>query len=715
MTTASLRSSVTDQKKFEDLDIAMLQTYRPNHRVRFVTATALFDGHDASINIMRRLLQSRGAEVIHLGHNRSALEIVDAAIEEDVQGVAISSYQGGHMEFFKYVRELLDQRGGSRIKLFGGGGGVIVPEEIAELEAHGVTKIYSPEDGQKAGLDGIIGHMLLASDFAYESFDRKTTDQAAKLGRALSLLESGAATTEELLKQIALPRQRYQDIPVLGITGTGGAGKSSLTDELIMRFLWDFPDLHIGILCIDPSKKKTGGALLGDRIRINTASQSRIFLHSFATRGAGREIGQQTKEAIRLLKSQDFDFIIVETSGIGQGDTGILDVSDLSLYVMTSEFGAQTQLEKIDMLDFADVIAINKYERAQAPDALRDVRTQLRRSRFQGERIDENSYPVFGTIASRFNDDGTNGLYRSIAELLSKMVTGRSYKVDQSRAFANESSNRESLIPADRTGYLTEIARAVRDYHDRTDSIVGSIHEAESLETTKSVLEKSSAEKSTEVGQAAQVLGPMIEAAWAKVDADLLQSIAQWKELREAYDSDSYRYQIRGKDVEIEASFETLAHQKLPKVALPRFKDKAAIAQYIRSENRPGYFPFTGGVFPFRREGEDPQRQFAGEGGPGRTNKRFHYLAKNTPAKRLSTAFDSVTLYGAEPDKRPDIYGKVGESGVSIATLDDMKLLYDGFDLCASSTSVSMTINGPAPIILAMFLNTAIDQQLDKF
>lgn len=688
---------------------AMLQNYAPKHKIRFVTATALFDGHDASINIMRRLLQARGAEVIHLGHNRSAAEIAFAALQEDAHAIAISSYQGGHMEFFKYVRQILDENGAHDVRIFGGGGGVIVPKEISELEAAGITKIYSPEDGQKYGLEGIIGHQLFEADTRFADWGKRKVNKTTTLARAMTLLENGTKTAEELVLEVADPAQRYKNIPIVGITGTGGAGKSSLTDEVIMRFIWDNPDIKIGILCIDPSKKKTGGALLGDRIRINSATNTNIFIRSFATRGSGKEISKETRDAVKVLRSQDFDFIVVETSGIGQGDTGILDVSDVSLYVMTSEFGAQTQLEKIDMLDFADVIAVNKYERQQAPDALRDVRTQLRRTRFKGQRVADDQYPVFGTIASRFADDGVNGLYKALAGLITGKVSDRKYIPKEIRTYAIESSKRDSLIPSDRTNYLGEISRVVRNYHRDSETIVDVIGKAESLDRAAAFLREKG--KNDQAG----TLDTEAKALWEKVDPDLRGKLAGWHTLREAYLADEFAFQIRNKEIKVKSSVESLAHQKIPKVALPASKAKAEIGRYILRENVPGEFPYTAGVFPFRREGEDPRRQFAGEGGPARTNNRFHYLSKNDDAKRLSTAFDSVTLYGAEPDRRPDIYGKVGESGVSIATLDDMKVLYSGFDLCSPNTSVSMTINGPAPIILAMFLNTAVDQQTEKF
>ncbi|MEY4630785.1 MAG: hypothetical protein RIQ81_905 [Pseudomonadota bacterium] len=694
-----------------------LQAYAPRHKLRFITATSLFDGHDASINIMRRLLQARGAEVIHLGHNRSAAEIADAAIQEDAHAVAISSYQGGHMEFFKYVRQLLDAAGGREIRIFGGGGGVITPREISELESAGITKIYSPEDGAKLGLDGIIGHMLKSADRVIGSWSEGKATSTGQLARALTLIENGNLTAADAATKLSAggktaPASRT--IPVLGITGTGGAGKSSLTDELILRFLWDNPDIRIGLICVDPSKKKTGGALLGDRIRFNATSDQRVYLRSFATRGSGKEIAAVTRDAISLFKTQPFDLIIVETSGIGQGDTGILDISDLTLYVMTAEYGAATQLEKIDMLDFADFIAVNKFERAQSLDAIRDIRTTLRRSRFKGVRVADSEFPVFGTIASRFNDDGTNGLYAALVKKLNEKTGDERFHPAErqpgfQRPVAIESTRRESLIPAGRASYLADIARCVRDYHAVSESFVAIVRDAEALERAAALCQKHNDP------QMAAKLESSARSNWEKLPAGLRDTLDGWEATRRNYASDEFVYQVRGKDVRVQASFETLSHQRLPKVALPDFTSKADVVRYLMRENVPGSFPFTGGVYPFRRTGEDPKRQFAGEGGPGRTNARFHYLSKNDDAKRLSTAFDSVTLYGSEPDKRPDIYGKVGESGVSIATLDDMKVLYSGFDLCAASTSVSMTINGPAPVILAMFMNTAIDQQIDKY
>jgi methylmalonyl-CoA mutase len=693
---------IPGSERIKKLDMSVVKEYQPKNKIRFLTATALFDGHDVSINIMRRLLQLRGAEVIHLGHNRTAKEIVDAAIQEDVHSVSISSYQGGHMEFFKYIRQLLDERGANHVRIYGGGGGVIVPSEIEELEAHGISKIYSPEEGQKYGLEGCIGQMIYETDKAFDGWQNMKEDPYAKLARGLTLLENGVLTPEEVVNEIGLTSKRFSNVPVLGVTGTGGAGKSSLLDELLLRFLFDFKDVKIALLCIDPSKRKTGGALLGDRIRINSCANDRIFLRSFASRQSGKELSRSTLNAIEVLKSQDFDFIIVETSGIGQGDTGILDVSDDTLYVMTPDYGASTQLEKIDMLDFAKIIAVNKYERRQGPDAVRDVRTTLRRSRFGGMEPKEG-YPVYGTIASRFNDDGTNGLYRAVCGLLSSKVEDRAYTPDEERIYSVESSNRNSLIPTHRQNYLSDIAKAVRDYHQGIKTQLELVENAEALEkASKLIKENGSIEKAA-------------VDAWGKVDVSLKETLDSWEDTKTKYSSDEFIYTVRGKDIKVSSRFESLAHQKYPRVALPGLKSKVDVANFLLKENVPGHFPYTSGLFPFRRRGEDPKRMFAGEGGPGRTNKRFHYLSKDDPAKRLSTAFDSPTLYGSDPDQRPDIYGKVGESGVSIATLEDMKLLYSGFDLCAPATSVSMTINGPAPIILAMFLNTAVDQQIDNF
>lgn len=692
----------------DKLTVQEYQNYTPKNKVRVVTATALFDGHDASINIMRRLMQARGAEVIHLGHNRSAKEIVQAALQEDAQAVAVSSYQGGHIEFLKFMRDLLNEAGAHDVRLFAGGGGVIVPREIEELHNYGITRVYSPEDGQKLGLAGIIGHLLHETDIAFTNWAERLAHKESRLGRALTLLEDGhekvAPLVSALLGTGIKPKAK---VPVLGVTGTGGAGKSSLTDELLTRFLFDMPDVKIGVLCVDPSKKKTGGALLGDRIRMNTASNERVFIRSLATRGSGSEVAGATKDAITLLRSLDFDLVIVETSGIGQGDAEILNLADASLYVMTPEYGASSQLEKIDMLDFADFVAVNKFERRQAPDALRDVKNQIRRGRFQSNREKAEAFPLYGTIASRFEDDGVNGLYRAISLRLNEWLGNKRFTPSEKRAYVKESTKRDSLIPGERVNYLADIAKTVRRYHEWSASEVKKVAGVDALEQAAMLVKDDTV--------TAAKLQAKAKESWGQVEEISRLALQEWTTERPKYYEEYYSYEVRGKEVKALASFTSLSQLRLPKVALPATPYRSEILRYILKENRPGYFPYTGGTFPFRRVGEDPKRQFAGEGGPGRTNARFHYLCKNDTAKRLSTAFDSVTLYGADPDKRPDIYGKVGESGVSIATLDDMKTLYSGFDLCDASTSVSMTINGPAPIILAMFLNAAIDQQVEAF
>jgi methylmalonyl-CoA mutase len=685
------------------------KTYHPRHKVRFVTATSLFDGHDASINIMRRLLQARGAEVVHLGHNRSAAEVVAAALQEDAQAVALSSYQGGHMEYFTYIRELLDQAGAKEVKIFGGGGGVISPAEIRELESKGISKIYTPEDGQGFGLEGIIGHMLRISDFVHQSAISGKPPRIYRLARVLTQLESGSMDAQAaiLAMKDLSGAQKKTTTPVIGITGTGGAGKSSLTDEILTRFLFDFPQIRIGVICIDPSKKKTGGALLGDRIRFNSAVDDRLFLRSFASRDSGNELAKVAAPALALLKTMDFDFVILETSGIGQAGSAVLELADISLYVTTPEYGAASQLEKIDMLDFADMIAVNKFERPQGPDALRDIRTVLRRGRFKG--VEQAHYPVFGTIASRFNDDGVNGLYELLCAKLRDSCGKTELVPASTRRYSVASSNRDALIPSRRNGYLAEVANAVRSYHKNVHTIVQQVSSYEALTHCQEHLGSA-----LDAG-ARDVLKAKTSEAWAAIPLALRGELENWDQIRADYAKDEFSYTVRGQEVKIESGFRSLSHLLLPKVALPTTRSKAEIARFLLLENRPGSFPFTGGLFPFRRQGEDPKRQFAGEGGPARTNTRFHFLSADDPSKRLSTAFDSVTLYGADPDRRPDIYGKVGESGVSIAHLDDMKVLYSGFDLISPSTSVSMTINGPAPIILAMFLNTAIDQQVDIF
>ncbi len=667
-----------------------LCAYVPQQRLRFVTATALFDGHDASINIFRRLLQHRGAEVIHLGHDRAAAEVARAALCEDVHGVAISSYQGGHNEFFVYLRQLLDEQGGQHIKIFGGGGGVITPEEIAALQQQGISKIFSPEDGQVAGLGGIIGYMLQASDVDLVAQPNDS------LPRALTLLEAGQPRPQATASVA-------QKTPVLGVTGSGGAGKSSLIDEVLTRFLADFKDFKLAVICIDPTKSKTGGALLGDRLRLNCVRDERVFVRSFATRGGSGQLTTFLQAALQLLQAQDFDLIVVETTGIGQADSDIVKISDRSLYVMTPEYGAQSQLEKIDMLDYADCIAINKFERPQALDAIRDVRTQIRRSRFAGQRVQDSDYPVFGVIASRFNDDGVNALYQHLCAML---FPDRDEHKHAKRSAALQSSQRAPLLPATRQQYLFDIAAAVRSYHRHSERLGALLQERESLRLAQGNALLSEALRA-ELHQA-------VAKCEAQLPASALASIAAWRERDADYDKEETSFAVRGKKITALPHFVSLTGNKLPKVARPRYDCDADLWRYLRKENLPGSFPYTAGIMPFRRTQEDPQRQFAGEGSPQQTNKRFHYLSAASPAKRLSTAFDSVTLYGHDPDARPDIYGKVGESGVSVATLDDMQKLYAGFDLCDPHTSVSMTINGPAPIILAMYLNTAIAQQLDK-
>ncbi|ASS76314.1 methylmalonyl-CoA mutase [Tumebacillus algifaecis] len=683
--------------------------YRPKHKIRFVTSSALFDGHDASINIMRRILQSSGAEVIHLGHNRSAEEIVNAAVQEDAQGIAISSYQGGHVEFFKYMYDLLQERGASHIKIFGGGGGVIVPEEIRDLESYGIAKIYSPEDGRKMGLQGMINHMLETADFptvkqAEAEFAKLKEKNTLSIAKLITVAEEAVyqndADHQKLLAEI---REQVQDKPVIGITGTGGAGKSSLTDELVRRFLNDFEDKTIAILSVDPSKQKTGGALLGDRIRMNAINNSRVYMRSLATRESRSELSAAIKEAIDVVKVAGYDLIIVETSGIGQGDAEITKVTDLSLYVMTSEFGAPSQLEKIDMLDFADLVAINKFERKGSQDALRDVKKQYQRNHSLWEQS-VDGMPIYGTIASQFNDPGTNVLYRALIDQLNA-------KLDlnwESQMNVTESiSKKNYIIPPERTQYLGEIVGSIRDYKKLIDAQAAIARKLFQLKGVRELF----------AGQDEMLAA--LDAQIANFDGQLhpeaKRLIENWPKLKEQYSADQFITKIRDKEIVTELFTESLSGTKIPKVALPKYEDWGDLLKWLMNENVPGEFPYTAGVFPFKREGEDPKRQFAGEGTPERTNRRFHYLSKNDDAKRLSTAFDSVTLYGEDPDYRPDIYGKIGESGVSICTLDDMKKLYAGFDLCAPSTSVSMTINGPAPMILAMYMNTAVDQQLAKF
>jgi methylmalonyl-CoA mutase len=695
-----------------DLSDSKNLIYKAKHKIRFVTAASLFDGHDASINIMRRIVQASGAEVIHLGHNRSVEDVVTAALHEDVQGIAVSSYQGGHLEYFKYMIDLLRERGGAHIQVFGGGGGVIVPAEIKELQAYGVARIYSPEDGQKMGLQGMINDMLARCDFdpttqAPADLERVRAGDRRALAQLITALELGAVdrADEGLRKRLQDAAAKHR-APVLGITGTGGAGKSSLTDELVRRFRLDQDDrLRIAIVAVDPSRRKTGGALLGDRIRMNAIHGDAVFMRSLATRGSGAEISQAVPDAVAACRAAGFDLVIVETSGIGQGDSGVVPHVDVSLYVMTPEFGAASQLEKIDMLDYADFVAINKFDRKGAEDALRDVRKQVQRNR-EAFRVAADEMPVFGTVASRFSDDGVTALYQAIAAKLGekglRLKPGRLPKID-----AHVSSRVDAVVPPKRSRYLAEIAECLRGYHLHAQAQAQHARERASLITAKALLMKA--------GTDAHALNALIEEKNDALDARSKKLLDQWPATVKAYAGDEYVVKIRDREIRSSLRYTSLSGTKLPKVALPRYEDPGEILKWQLRENLPGAFPYTAGVFAFKRENEDPTRMFAGEGDAFRTNKRFHLLSKDMPAKRLSTAFDSVTLYGFDPDERPDIYGKVGNSGVSIATLEDMKVLYSGFDLCAPNTSVSMTINGPAPTILAMFFNTALDQQIDKF
>ncbi|MFA5941228.1 MAG: fused isobutyryl-CoA mutase/GTPase IcmF [Sinimarinibacterium sp.] len=705
-----------------DLSVAQkLKPYKAKNKVRFVTATALFDGHDASINIMRRILQSTGAEVIHLGHNRSAGEIVKAALEEDAQGIAITSYQGGHIEFFKYIVDLLRAGGGENIKVVGGGGGVIVPAEIKALMDYGVARIYSPEDGARLGLQGMIDDVIQVSDYDLNALAPKAKDAVTalqsgdrrQLARVITALENssnGGNAYDDAAKQAIRDAAAKATTPVLGITGTGGAGKSSLTDELVLRLRLDQGDkLKVAVVSIDPSRKRTGGALLGDRIRMNAIDTPQVYMRSLATRDTGTEVSAALPEVIAACRLSGFDLIIVETSGIGQGDAAIVPFVDLSLYVMTPEFGAASQLEKIDMLDFADFVAINKFDRKGAEDALRDVRKQYQRNRELFAQAPD-TMPVYGTMAARFNDDGVTALYQALLpKLQAKGLKTQSGKLPQ--VAAKFSSQSRAIVPSERVRYLADIAGAARDYHRTVAQQARVARERQALKIAKQLFEAS--------GQPAQNFDNMFHHMIGAKDGELLPAarklLEQWPTTRALYAQDEYVVKIRDKEIRTQLTSESLSGTKVRKVALPNYEDDGETLRFLMKENVPGSFPFTAGVFAFKREGEDPTRMFAGEGDAFRTNRRFKRVSEGMPAHRLSTAFDSVTLYGWNPDLRPDIYGKVGNSGVSICTLDDMEVLYSGFDLCSPSTSVSMTINGPAPMILAMFMNTAIDQQVDKF
>ncbi len=706
-----------------------LANYRPTNKVRFVTAASLFDGHDAAINIMRRILQGMGAEVIHLGHNRSVDEVVTAALQEDAQGIAISSYQGGHVEYFKYMVDLLRERGGEHIQVFGGGGGVIVPPEIRELQAYGVARIFSPEDGQKMGLQGMIGEMVMRCDKDLNAYAPK--DIAAIQGhteanwRALAQLITSIESSKvnESLAQELRTLAATKNVATIGITGTGGAGKSSLTDELIRRLRLDQNDsLRVAVISIDPSRRKSGGALLGDRIRMNAISPwqqgSRVFMRSLATRDFGSEISQALPDVIAACKVAGFDLIVVETSGIGQGDAAIVPHVDVPLYVMTPEFGAASQLEKIDMLDFAEFVAINKFDRKGSLDALRDVAKQVQRNK-EAWTTPADQMPVFGTMAARFNDDGVTALYQAMKPRLASLGLALDQGTNDGVSgpgmlplvTVRHSTNQTPVVPAARTRYLAEISDTVRGYKKRTRAQAKLVREIQQLRETTRMLRESNPDKT----RAVEAVTDLAVQRESDVGAAERKLLAQWPEMQKAYAGDEYVVKIRDKEIRTALVTKSLSGTTIRKVALPQYEDHGEILKWLMLDNVPGSYPYTAGTFAFKREGEDPTRMFAGEGDAFRTNTRFKLLSSGMAAKRLSTAFDSVTLYGNDPDPRPDIYGKVGNSGVSIATLDDMKVLYGGFDLCSPTTSVSMTINGPAPSILAMFMNTAIDQNIEKF
>lgn len=699
--------------------------YTPNNKVRIVTAAALFDGHDAAINIMRRIIQATGCEVIHLGHDKSVEDVVNTAIQEDANAIAMTSYQGGHNEYFKYMYDLLQEKGAGHIKIVGGGGGVILPTEIKELMDYGITRIYSPDDGRELGLQGMINDMVQKADFptgALEIPNGKDIYQSLKdkdittISRLISLAEN---REEDFLKVFDFDKVENQSAPVLGITGTGGAGKSSMVDEIVRRFLIDFPEKTIALVSVDPSKKKTGGALLGDRIRMNSINNPRVYMRSLATRQSNLALSKYVEEALQVLKAAQYDLIILETSGIGQSDTEILDHSDASLYIMTPEFGAATQLEKIDMLDFADIVAINKFDKRGALDALRDVKKQYQRNHNLWD-VNPDEMPVFGTIASQFNDPGTNQLYQSIID---KVVEKTGADLKSTFEITKEMSEKIYVIPPSRIRYLSEIAENNRGYDNKTVSqkdvaqkLYGIFKTIETISGKLPVLTQHGIEVT---GTQNEELSKLLLAEFDKLKRDLdpynWEVITTWDEKVNKYKNPVYSFKVRDKEIKIQTHTESLSHLQIPKIALPKYEAWGDVLRWVLQENVPGEFPFTSGLYPFKREGEDPTRMFAGEGGPERTNRRFHYVSKGMPAKRLSTAFDSVTLYGNDPGHRPDIYGKIGNAGVSICCLDDAKKLYSGFDLSHPATSVSMTINGPAPMLLGFFMNAAIDQNCEKY
>ena len=679
------------------------QIYQSKHKIRIVTAASLFDGHDAAINIMRRILQSSGAEIIHLGHDRSVEEIVNCAIQEDAQAIAITSYQGGHNEYFKYMYDLLQERGCGHIKIFGGGGGVILPEEIKDLMDYGIARIYSPDDGREMGLQGMINDLLRKSDFSNvpASLNGEVSDitekRAKDIANLISAVENNADYAEDVLEKLK-PKAEKNKVPVLGITGTGGAGKSTSVDEFVRRFLDAFPEKTIAIISVDPTKRKSGGALLGDRIRMNSINSPRVYMRSLATREANLSMSKSVDDALTILKAANYNLIILESSGIGQSGSQIIDYSDVSMYVMTPEYGAASQLEKIDMLDFADIVALNKFDKRGGLDALRDVKKQYQRNNGLWD-TDPAEMPVYGTIASQFNDAGTNQLFYATMKLLS-VKTDADFSLEQIEQL--EKSEKNFIIPPKRVRYLSEIAESNRAYDDWVKKQSEFAQKLYAYDLVSQELDdKSIREKH--------------QAIRKELSEEVLGAIESWSETKKKYSDEEYVFHVRGKEIRIQTHTKSLSKTDIPKIALPKYKAWGDLTRWIFQENVPGEFPFTAGVYPFKRTGEDPTRMFAGEGGPERTNKRFHYVSLESPAKRLSTAFDSVTLYGQDPDHRPDIYGKIGNAGVSIWSLDAMKKLYSGFDLTSPKTSVSMTINGPAATIMAFFLNTAIDQECEKY
>ncbi len=700
--------------------------YSPKNKVRIVTAASLFDGHDAAINIMRRIIQATGVEVIHLGHDRSVEEVVNCAIQEDANAIAMTSYQGGHNEYFKYMFDLLKEKGASHIKIFGGGGGVILPEEIKELTDYGICRIYSPDDGRQLGLQGMINDMIERCDFPTgESVDFKISDlnpsSKKELAKAISASENFAEKHTAFLTEIR-EKAKKSDIPVLGITGTGGSGKSSSVDELVRRFLIDFPEKNIAIVSVDPSKRKTGGALLGDRIRMNSIKNERVYMRSLATRQSNLALSKHVSDALAILKVANFDLVILETSGIGQSDTEILDHSDVSLYVMTPEYGAATQLEKIDMIDFADVIALNKFDKRGALDALRDVKKQYQRNHNLWD-TDVNEMPVIGSIASQFNDPGTNALYKLLIDTLNKKTKAN---FESSFDGPTDLSEKQFIIPPKRSRYLSEITENNRNYSENSKSqkeiaqkLYGIFKTIETAGGDTPELTKSGIEETSISSEKNKELVNLLIKEFDRVKMDMnphnWNIILNWEAKKEAYNNDVFTFKVRGKEINIQTKSKTLSHLDIPKISLPKYEAWGDVLYWCLEENVPGEFPYTAGLFPFKRTGEDPTRMFAGEGGPERTNRRFHYVSLGMPAKRLSTAFDSVTLYGNDPDHRPDIYGKIGNAGVSICCLDDAKKLYSGFELTNPMTSVSMTINGPAPMLLGFFMNAAIDQECEKY